>query len=348
MSVPSEFLNSLFIRKSLFLAGNSLLVHDYLLTFSREVCTSLAMSRMLSKYKRFKVEYVWKAPWTIVKATFLINRYGNLIGQSAIALEEMGVLSHGSQESMIQFCVTFNLVAGIFMIISTESIHRYLRNVQNVVLVLMRAWAIWGCTYRVAVWLILLYVLYVLVVIGMLAYIATAENYVEFQYLDETGVCITPVSPLAPSQVLKALSASLSLAPATPSSVAFYIMGLIALQASTYNNLFIIVCCDPVRFSGILIQTGPKKHAWDSRLVLNLRGLQARHYTTRDLSREVNRQMAAMGGTSFWQAVDQWPNGVHEVGHGAQSGVGAVERPDVELKDVCLTRPAAAAALDSR
>ncbi|KAF9229916.1 hypothetical protein BU15DRAFT_69644, partial [Melanogaster broomeanus] len=59
------------------------------------------------------------------------------------------------------------------------------------------------------------------------------------------------------------------------------------------------------------------------RLVLNLRGLQARRYTTRDLSREVNRQMAAMGGTSFWQAVEPWPNGAHEAGHEAQSGVGS-------------------------
>ncbi|KAF9230504.1 hypothetical protein BU15DRAFT_69143 [Melanogaster broomeanus] len=145
MSAPPEFLNFLFIRKSLFFAGHTLLVYDYLLTFSREV------------------EYVWGAPWTIVKATFLLNRYGNLIGQSVVALEETGNLSHGSEK----FCASFNLSAAIFMIFSAESIH---------ILVLTRAWAIWGCTYRAAVLLILLYVVYIVVVVGMLIFAATAAN----------------------------------------------------------------------------------------------------------------------------------------------------------------------------
>ncbi|KAF9237053.1 hypothetical protein BU15DRAFT_63435 [Melanogaster broomeanus] len=367
MSVPSEFLNSLFIRKSLFLAGNSLLVHDYLLTFSREVRTSLTLSRMLSKRKRFKVEYVWEAPWTIIKATFLLNRYGNLIGQSVIALEEMGVLSHGSQKSMIQFCATFNLVAGVVVILSTELIH---------ILVLMRAWAIWGCTYRVAVWLILLYVLYILVVIGMTTYTATTADFVEFQYLDETGVCIAPLPPQA--WVVYAVTLLLdtgmfatvmySLRKFSRHSRHLYPSPLLHLLLSRFISVFVgdvarvltrenttgryIVMCidrkqDPRNMLGIAFSF-PLLSIVGQRLVLNLRGHQTGHYTTRDLSREVNRQMAAMGGTSFWQAVDQWPNGVHEVGHGAQSGVGAVERPDVELKDVCLTRPAAAAALDPR
>ncbi|KAF9242023.1 hypothetical protein BU15DRAFT_44321, partial [Melanogaster broomeanus] len=145
MSVPPEFLNSLFIRKSFFFAGYSLLVHDYLLTFSREV------------------EYVWEAPWTVVKVAFLLNRYGTLIGQSVIALEETGTLSHGSQE----FCASYNLFGAIFAIFSAELIH---------ILVLTRSWAIWGCTYRVAVLLILSYVVYLLVVIGMITYAATAAE----------------------------------------------------------------------------------------------------------------------------------------------------------------------------
>ncbi|KAF8414990.1 hypothetical protein L210DRAFT_2777575 [Boletus edulis BED1] len=34
----------------------------------------------------------------MVKAIFLLNRYGTLIVQSFITLEELGILSHGSQK----------------------------------------------------------------------------------------------------------------------------------------------------------------------------------------------------------------------------------------------------------
>ncbi|KAF9232834.1 hypothetical protein BU15DRAFT_67115 [Melanogaster broomeanus] len=72
------------------------------------------------------------------------------------------------------------------------------------------------------------------------------------------------------------------------------------------------------------------------RLVLNLRGFQTRHYTTRDVSREVDRQMAAMGGTSFWGGVEQ-PNGVHygrPRGPERSRSSRATQMADVELKDV--------------
>ncbi|KAF9233747.1 hypothetical protein BU15DRAFT_66317 [Melanogaster broomeanus] len=338
MSVPPEFLNSLFIRKSLFFAGHSLLVYDYLLTFSHEV------------------EYVWGSPWTVVKATFLLNRYGNLVGQSIIALEETGSLSHGSEE----FCTRFNLFGSIFAIFSIESIH---------ILVLMRAWAIWGCTYRAAVLLILLYVVYILVVVGMAAYIMTTADFVDFQYLAEIGVCVEPIPRfcwvlyattllldtgmfatvmyslhkfswhsrhLYPSALLRLL---------VRDAAAFYIMGLTALQASACNSLFTIVCWtvysnylyrkqDPRNLLQLALSL-PLLSIVGQRLVLNLRGFQTRHYTTRDLSREINRQMAAMGGTSFWQVVDQ-PNGVHGGGprdlEWSESS-GATPTTDAELKD---------------
>jgi hypothetical protein len=41
--------------------------------------------------------YIWNRPWTVVKVMFLINRYGNLIVQTFIRLEEAGFLSHNSQ-----------------------------------------------------------------------------------------------------------------------------------------------------------------------------------------------------------------------------------------------------------
>ncbi|KAF9232230.1 hypothetical protein BU15DRAFT_81467 [Melanogaster broomeanus] len=303
MSVPPEFLNLLFVRKSFFFAGHSLLVYDYLLTFSREV------------------EYVWGAPWTIVKATFLLNRYGNLIGQSVVVLEETGNLSHGSEK----FCANFNLSAAIFMIFSAESIH---------ILVLTRAWAIWGCTYRAAVSLILLYVVYVLVVVGMMVYGATTADFVDFQYLDQIGVCVSPISSFGwPSFVVtllldtgmfatvmyslrkfsndsRHLYPSILLRLLVRDAVVFYIAGV-------FNNLFTIICwtvyrTDPRNLTTLGLSF-PLLSMVGQRLVLNLRGFQTRHYTTRDLSREVNRQMEAMGGTSFWGPVEQ-PNGLHDGG----------------------------------
>jgi hypothetical protein len=73
------------------------------------------------------------------------------------------------------------------------------------------------------------------------------------------------------------------------------------------------------------------------RLVLNLRGLQTRHYTTHDLSREVDRQVAELAAMSFWQADDLWPNGVHDGGpldpewNGTS---GATQTTDLEIKEV--------------
>ncbi|KAF9233759.1 hypothetical protein BU15DRAFT_66329 [Melanogaster broomeanus] len=271
MSVPSEFLDALFIRKSLFFAGHSLLVYDYLLTFSRE------------------------------------NQF-------------IGIIT-------------------------------YLRDVQNVVLVLMRAWAIWGCTYRLAVLLMLLYAIYLLGVVAMATYGAkvTSADFVGYQYFDEVGVCIVAIPPLfyvclmidtamfaTVMHSLRELTSDSRLLYPSPllyllvrDAVAFYIMGLTALQTSTFTNLFTIVCwyLDRKQDPRNMLQLGlsfPLLSMVGQRLVLSLRGFQARHYTTRDLSREVNRQMAAMGGTSFWQAVDPWPNGAHEAGHGVQSGVGSV------------------------
>lgn len=51
-----------------------------------------------------QVTYIWDAPWTFVKALFLINRYGNLIGQTFLMLEETGYISHNSQRVYLPSC----------------------------------------------------------------------------------------------------------------------------------------------------------------------------------------------------------------------------------------------------
>lgn len=47
--------------------------------------------------------YIWKSPWTVIKIMFLLSRYGNLIGQTAIRLEEAGLLAHDSQKVCCSF-----------------------------------------------------------------------------------------------------------------------------------------------------------------------------------------------------------------------------------------------------
>ncbi|KAF9224117.1 hypothetical protein BS17DRAFT_808385 [Gyrodon lividus] len=334
MSVPPDFLKLLFTRKSLFFVGHSLLVYDYLLTLSLEV------------------EYVWKARWTIVKGTFLLNRYGNLIGQSFIVLAEVGLLGRSSQK----FCQDFNMFATVFAVFSAESIH---------ILVLMRAWAIWGCTHRVAAWLITLYVTYMLIVIGMVAYSASSASFFRFLYLDEIGVCVGVISSnvwlsylvtllldtgmfaMVIYSLRKFVRESRHLYPSAllhllvRDAVAFYL-------ASVYNNVFTMLCWKWGRTAyrqdpRSLLELGvsfPALSLVGQRLVLNLRGLQTRRYTTRDLSREVDRQMEAMGDTSFWQPVDQWPNDIHdgspldlECSWGSGTS-GATQTTDLELTEV--------------
>ena len=48
------------------------------------------------------------------------------------------------------------------------------------------------------------------------------------------------------------------------------------------------------------------------RVVLNLRGFRSRSYTTHDIDRSVDRQIAAMRNRSFWQSVDLWMDDLHQ------------------------------------
>ncbi|KAG9313155.1 hypothetical protein JVU11DRAFT_6605 [Chiua virens] len=99
-ALSSTLVEQVFLRQSFALAGNSLLIYDYFITLSPEVT------------------YIWNTPWTLVKAGFFINRYGNLIGQMYILLEEMGCLAHGSQK----FCVAFRIYCSLLIVFTGESI----------------------------------------------------------------------------------------------------------------------------------------------------------------------------------------------------------------------------------
>ncbi|KAI9567095.1 hypothetical protein HD554DRAFT_1024689 [Boletus coccyginus] len=48
------------------------------------------------------------------------------------------------------------------------------------------------------------------------------------------------------------------------------------------------------------------------RVVLNLRGFRSQEYSTRDISRLVDRGIAEMQRRSFWQSLDLWMNDPHQ------------------------------------
>ncbi|KAI9464664.1 hypothetical protein HD554DRAFT_1243373 [Boletus coccyginus] len=163
-SVPPKFLEQLFIRKSFAFAGYTFLIYDYFLTLSLEVA------------------YIWDDPWTVVKILFLISRYGNLIGQTFIVLEETGHLSHGSQK----FCTGFQLFVPFFVILTGELIR---------LLVVLRVCAILDCRRRVTVMLNLLYVIYAVGILAATLYMFNQALPLDFPFVNETGICWTPVPP---------------------------------------------------------------------------------------------------------------------------------------------------------
>ncbi|KAI9567096.1 hypothetical protein HD554DRAFT_1024759 [Boletus coccyginus] len=164
MSTPSQFFSELSIRQFVTMGGYAVLTYDYVLTFDLEV------------------DHIWHAPWTTPKIVFLLTRYGTLIGQSFILLEELGILSHGSRK----FCANFQWFQAILIFFSSEATR---------ILLLLRSWALWKCSHRVVVSLVSTYVFYVLMLSGFTSYIMFKYGIdFDFPYLDDTGVCVVYVS----------------------------------------------------------------------------------------------------------------------------------------------------------
>ncbi|KAG2031664.1 hypothetical protein BDR03DRAFT_92205 [Suillus americanus] len=282
MSLSPQFMENLWVRKSFSAAGHTLLVYDYLLTFRDEFI------------------YIWDAPWTTVKVLFLLNRYGNLIGQTVIRLEEAGLLAHDSQK----FCQGFATFTTCFMLLSTESIH---------ILVLVRAWAIWGTRKRVMNILAWSYVCYVVTMLASSTYSVQAGN-IHYLFLDVIQVCVTTMPKYMWLIYFGSFILDVALFVLTMRSLRIhsrefrqlYPSGLlhvlfrdaiIFFTASMFCNALAIASWtafghDPKYFLAKGFAT-PLLSVVGQRLVLNLRGLKTRTYTTRDLSREVDRQLQA-------------------------------------------------------
>ncbi|KAG2157700.1 uncharacterized protein EDB93DRAFT_808902 [Suillus bovinus] len=282
MSLFLQFMEDLGVRESFSTAGHTLLLYDYFLTFGEEV------------------DYIWDSPWTVVKITFLLSRYGNLIGQTTIRLEEAGLLAHHSQN----FCRDFAIFTSCFMFVSIESMH---------ILVLLRTWVIWGTQKRVAKILTWSYAGYVVVMLSSSVYGLYAGD-IQFQFLDVIQVCVAT----APKYVWSIYAASFifdtvlfvltmrslriysrefqQLYPSSLLRVLFRDATLFFI-ASVFSNTLTVISwtafrTDPKYFLAKGFAT-PVLSVAGQRLVLNLRGLQTRSYATRDLSREVDRQLRA-------------------------------------------------------
>ncbi|KAG9313154.1 hypothetical protein JVU11DRAFT_6604 [Chiua virens] len=284
MSVPPAFLGPFFIRKSVAFAGITLLLYDYLLTLPLEV------SR------------IWDVPWTLFKVLFLVNRYGNLIGQTVVMLEETGYLSHGSPK----FCVVFQLYSAIFAVLSEESIR---------ILVAMRVCALLRIERKVSVSLSGLYALYGLGTIMVSTYLWATLPPLPILFLNATGICFSPVPPFnwgtrllilvidtfmflivyhrlfRPIQDAREVQPSQLNRLLTRDALLFYI-------AAMFNVLFTIVCWsvysgDPRSFTLDTI-THPFLSVIGQRLILNLGRLRAQPDSTRGVSREINRHITVM------------------------------------------------------
>ncbi|KAG2144275.1 hypothetical protein DEU56DRAFT_237172 [Suillus clintonianus] len=286
-SLSPQFVEALWVRKSFSAAGHTLLVYDYFLTLQDEIL------------------YIWHAPWTVVKVLFLLNRYGNLIGQTYIRLEEAGLLAHSS----MAFCQSFTYFTTCFVFLSTESIH---------ILVLMRAWAIWGTPKRVSTILIWSYVSYVLILIATSLHRINTIH-LSFPHLNVTQICVGSFpkyvwlmyfGSLILDTVLFVLTMrslrrySREFQQLYPSNLLHMLFrdAIMLFLTSVFNNALIIASLtayphNPKHFLGKGFST-PLLSVAGQRLVLNLRGLKTRTYTTFDLGREVDRQLEAFADTN--------------------------------------------------
>ncbi|KAG9313231.1 hypothetical protein JVU11DRAFT_6692 [Chiua virens] len=161
-----EAMHKVFLRQLFSVAGEAFLVYNYFITL------------------RMEVDHIWSAKWTVAKALFLFNRYMNLVGQTVFTLQQLDVW----HASSFKFCSHFLWFMGIFGFISGESIR---------ILVLLRAWAVWGCKRPVAVTLIGIYLFYFLANFGVVLYAITRIRLSQqaFVYLEETGICIARGGP---------------------------------------------------------------------------------------------------------------------------------------------------------
>ncbi|EIW75145.1 hypothetical protein CONPUDRAFT_147308 [Coniophora puteana RWD-64-598 SS2] len=159
-NVPIVFSEHLFERYIAGTAGYTVVVYDLFLTLDKEI------------------EYIWKAEWSLVKTLYLVNKYGNIGLQTYFCIERTGVLY---QSEDTKFCWRYNILVLVSIWLSTESLH---------ILVLLRAWVIWGCRRKISIALIGLYSAYM--GLALTVCLMSAQNPVwnTSMYLGTIGTCV--------------------------------------------------------------------------------------------------------------------------------------------------------------
>lgn len=300
IEIAANFFVDLWMRRTFVAAGYSLLLYDYFLTLAEEA------------------KYIWNAPWTPVKVIFLISRYGNLVGQSVILLGELGILDYQSRE----LCDGYSVCCDVFIIASAEVSHA---------LVLMRAWAIWRCQKTLVISLMVLYttVIVAVLTVSTIDVIQSSRSH-EYIHFHEIGLCIRWVGDGAWALFAASLLLDTILVVATIISLLTYsnaiqhhssLLRLLFRDAwifyfvSVLHSAFSIICWTMYSHSPKYLLapslTLPMVSITSQRVMLNLRSVNCHYLTTRDLSREVDRQMGALrsGNGALHQA--QPPVTVH-------------------------------------
>ncbi|KAI9566207.1 hypothetical protein HD554DRAFT_2118344 [Boletus coccyginus] len=293
---PQSLIQDEWVKKTLGLAGYTCLVYDHTLTFDKEV------------------EFIWGGSWTFTKTFFLFNRYGNLICQTIIQIViHSGWLVNESAECYGKF----NVFTSAFMNSSEESVH---------ILVLLRAWALWGCQRRVAAVLICSYLACLLVRLVGVFFGMKSLEYGSFQYTNLPRICVTilpakvwilPILTACQDTIAFGTTMSSLWSHSRGTGQHLYPSALIHLLVRD-AVVFYVVCILFNVFNLVMwsvYASSPKNvlsltfalnllSIAGQRLVLNLRGIKGRSYGPRSISAEVDRQLEIIGNAhpEWWNS----------------------------------------------
>ncbi|KAI0782840.1 hypothetical protein C8Q75DRAFT_492026 [Abortiporus biennis] len=112
-TLDQKYLDDVWLLRATTFASYTVLVYEFIETFPDEV------------------KFIWSTRWSTVKAIFVLNRYSALICMGLVNAQVAGYWSRPSQS----FCFNVTMFQSIFIFLSLASLH---------VIMLMRAWVIWG------------------------------------------------------------------------------------------------------------------------------------------------------------------------------------------------------------
>ncbi|RDX53728.1 hypothetical protein OH76DRAFT_1144380 [Lentinus brumalis] len=157
--LDEQYAYDLFLARAFGLAGYIILIYECLDAIPDEV------------------QYIWPTRWSIVKAIYLGNRYGNLVSLAISNLQLLGVW----RSSARPFCYQVSLALSLLQFASFASIH---------ILVLLRAWATWGRHVKILGLLTGMFIVYAAVSITFITYGVISVGYDAYPLAHVVGACI--------------------------------------------------------------------------------------------------------------------------------------------------------------